>query len=672
MTARIARVVAIWIVAIVLITWGAFVSTPWSRVTGFADWIGAQNARIATNMVRLGTEARGAQLLNLEAPRSTRDWILYHGHPPTLDWMTSALFRVTGSSHVAVQRIVPILAALVAIVLLAILARRVKVDPLLTIGVFASFPFVGAHGIDFSYEPLCLAALLALVVLYDRGWRYRLLPLFFVFGWFDYPVLYLGPFLALTELVRRRDRGAVLFTIMLGVVCVASLVSTLVHAAWSGEVAGNRGQGIVEKILSSLAPKRGFEPTVGAYLDAVWRQFSIGLSWPGFLVGVVGIGSFFFGRQCYRSRMFARFRSRGPASVELRVAVLAFVFVGALHCLAFRAHFVLHDFWAIYWTPAFALAIAACLAGVSASVRVVMLVVLGAFGVRGTWAIWNERASAPVRSVASDLNEIDPGRTTVFHQLRAPAGWAIENERRAPVYEGSDLVLHLARIASDDSSERAAGLLAYKGFLDNLGGTRGDLSRTQEAFLYLPKAQAGDRDIVRTLLCSREGRTETTASGASYVLWSLDRAFSDPRGFPAFSKVSADDVRVLGLRAILFAGLDALATALEARGAALDVIWLDGAADARSVQGPDSMVTARGETFRGVRIVSAGRDELEERVNDPRRFGAASFVVAGRAPLASVLRDRFGASLFVVDLPQVPVFGDATDGGSRFYVLPAP
>ncbi|MCA8970283.1 MAG: hypothetical protein KDC95_10880 [Planctomycetes bacterium] len=665
MTARIARVVSIWIVAIVLIAWGAFASTPSSRVAGFADWIGAQNARIATNMVRLGTEGRGAQLLNLEAPRSTRDWILYHGHPPTLDWMTSGLFRVTGSSHIAVQRLVPILAALVAIVLLAILARRIKIDPLLAIGVFASFPFIGAHGIDFSYEPLCLAALLGLVVLYDRGWRFRLLPLFFVFGWFDYPVLYLGPYLALVELVRRRDRAAVLFTILLGIVCVASLVSTLAHAAWSGAIAGNRGQGIVEKILSSFAPKPGFEPTAGAYLDAAWRQFSGGLSWPGFALGVVGLGCVLFG-----SRLFDRGHSHGPASTELRVAALAFVFVGALHCLAFRAHFVLHDFWAVYWTPAFALSIAACLARLPASVRIVLLVVLGVFGLRGTFAIWNERASEPVRAVARDLDHIDPERTTVFHQLRAPAGWAIENERWAPVYEGTDLVLHLARIASDDPNESAAGLLAYKGFLDNLGGTRGDLERTQEAFLYLPKAHEGDRDIVRRLLSSRDGRTVTPGSGASYVLWSLDRQFFDPRGFPAFSKVSEDDVRVLGLRAMLFAGLDALATALEARGAALDVIWLDGAAEGTSAGSPNVVATARGETFRGVRIVSAGRDALEAREKDPRSFGSAAFVVAGRAPLAGMLRDRFEGSVFVVELPRVLAFRD--EGVSRFYVLPAP
>ena len=58
-------------ILLVVCLWFGHLDTPWNRVLGFADWIGAQNARIATNMDRIGlADGRGVQLLNLEEPET--------------------------------------------------------------------------------------------------------------------------------------------------------------------------------------------------------------------------------------------------------------------------------------------------------------------------------------------------------------------------------------------------------------------------------------------------------------------------------------------------------------------------------------------------------------------------------------------------------------------------
>ena len=589
-------VAALFVLGIVVL-WFCYLGTPWSRVPGFADWIGAQNARITSNMVAVGTEGRGAQLLNLEAPRTPDEWILYHGHPPTLDLMTSLAFRVTSSRHVAVQRALPLLAALASIVLLFLLARRLGVDAWTAVGFFVAYPLVGAHGINFSYEPLCLAALLGLVLLFAKGWRYRLLPLFFVFGLLDFPVLYLGPHLALVHVVRERSRGSLVFVGAFGLACVLSLGLTLAHVVWSGQAAGTPGQDVVQKILRSFAPKRGFEPAWGTYFEAWVRALVDGLAWPGLVLAVLAL------------LWLALHGRRGSAAYERRLGfgpgfgIGAFAFVGVLHCALFRAHFVLHDFWAFYLTPAAALASAAFAQRLTTLLRVALLLVVGGFGFAGSLAVWQERAAPPVREVAGDLAAL-ADEATVFHQLRAPAGWAIENERGHPVYEGMDLVLHLSKVASEDAGQQAEGLAGYRRYIDNLAGARGDLSRPQRAFLYVEREEPGDAGILRTLLTADAGAEQVGPSGARYRFFDLDSHFFDPRRFPAFARVSDVTGARLGQRAALLAGLDELRKAFDERGLGRDFAFFDGT----EAEG-DSM-----EVFRGMRFRQAGPSEWAARL----------------------------------------------------------
>ncbi|HMQ22288.1 MAG TPA: hypothetical protein PKE00_07360, partial [Planctomycetota bacterium] len=202
----------------------------------------------------------------------------------------------------------------------------------------------------------------------------------------------------------------------LGLACVLSLGLTLAHVVWSGQAAGTPGQDVVQKILRSFAPKRGFEPAWGTYFEAWVRALVDGLAWPGLVLAVLAL------------LWLALHGRRGSAAYERRLGfgpgfgIGAFAFVGVLHCALFRAHFVLHDFWAFYLTPAAALASAAFAQRLTTLLRVALLLVVGGFGFAGSLAVWQERAAPPVREVAGDLAAL-ADEATVFHQLRAPAGW---------------------------------------------------------------------------------------------------------------------------------------------------------------------------------------------------------------------------------------------------------
>lgn len=611
------------LVAVVFVCtlWLANLGTPWNRVLGFADWIGAQNARIATNMDRIGlAESRGVQLLNLERPDGPHEWILYHGHPATLDVATSLLFRLTGSRSVLTQRLIPLVAALLGLLFLVLLARRLAIDAWSALAFFLAFPLVGAHGINFSYEPLCVTCMLALVWLHACGWRAGLVPLFFLGGLLDFPVLYLAPYFAVVELWAPRAGTAsgssssrrFVFGALLGLACVASVAAHLAHVAWSGEPAGNPGQSVFDKIANSFAPKQGFEPTLSEYARAGWRWSVAGFGLPGLVLGVVGVLG-----------LLATGMRR-----ELRVAIFAFVFAGMLHCTAFRAHFVLHDFWPVYFAPAFALGAAHVVGRQDRRFRALLLVAVLLTGLWTSTSIWCERRAPPTRQVAADLAHLFEdadeavGEGVVAHQMRAPAGWAIENERGKPVYEGEDLVLHLSRIASPDPAIREQGLRGYRGYLDNLGGVRGDLARPQRAFLYGPAADPGDLEVVRSLLSTEPGVERFGPTNTAYRVWSLDGAFLEPARFPAFAAVEPSRRARLALRARLFVVLEDLSD--------LDpVTWLDGAEGGF-------------EVFRGVRVRSGGTDSLARSAGPSQR---TTIVCSAQSEWAAALREAAGAAL---------------------------
>lgn len=623
---------ALGIVAVLFLLglWAIHLDTPWSRVRGFADWIGAQNARIASNMDALGlAETGGAQLLNLEPPAASRDWILYHGHPATLDILTSRLFRWTGEREVWVQRLLPLLAALLALVLLARLAIRIGVPPWLSLVFFAAYPLTSAHGINFSYEPLCLAAMLGLVLLFERGWRWSLAPLFVVGGLLDFPVLYLAPYFALCVLFAREERiGGVRFSarrfgfgVVLGCACLASLAIHFTHVVLSGERAVNRGQGILEKILNSFAPKEGFEPDFARYASAAWEWFSTGFGVPGLLLGIVAL-----------FLLNAR-----AASPRARRVAAAFVFAGALHCLAFRAHFAVHDFWPVYFTPAFALASAWWVGRMRPSLRVAVSCTVLVWGSIVGVGLWAERSGQPVRETVADLrmrfdDQKTPDVRPTLYQLRMPAGWALEQERGAPVYEGLDLAERLLAVQRCDVADRSAlraALEGYRGFVDNVAA-RGDLGRPQILVLDEGRAEAGDLSAIRGLLAAGEG--ELGRGGTRrFRSWALDALF-EPWRFPALAALPREELEELALRATICGA---------ARSFADDERLVVMAAAER----PESRIC-------GLRIAAADPKILAERRRAPQDFGDRSIVCTPSGPFAAAMREAAGAELRVRELPR--------------------
>lgn len=628
-------VLGVLAVVAVLSIWLIHIDTPWSRVRGFADWIGAQNARIAGNMQSLGlAETGGAQLLNLEAPDAARDWILYHGHPATLDLVTSRIFDLTGSRSAATQRLLPLLCALLGLLLLFRLARRVGSAPWIALAFFASYPLTVAHGINFSYEPLCIAAMLGIALLFEKGWRWGLAPAFLLGGLLDFPVLYLAPYYAALVFFAREDRvgGArcssrrLVFGLVSGLACVASLALHFTHVILTGARAGNRGQGIFEKIFLSFAPKEGFEPDVGRYLGAAWEWFSTGFTPLGLALGCVALACL---------PLLVRLH---PARAGAARAACAFAFAGALHCLAFRAHFVLHDFWPVYFTPALALASAELLRHLRLPARVGLTAAVAAWGVVGGLQLWGERTAAPVREVAADLTELfggpeqkdaaapRPQAAATLYQLRAPAGWALEQERGVAVYEGIDLAERLlaVRSAGADATARAAALEAYRAFVDNVVA-RGDLGRAQQLFLDQGAAEAGDEAAVAQLFTAAPGELRRAASGRAYRVWALERAFFEPWTLPAFVGVPRAELEPLAMHARL--GSVAHLLPQGAR-----YVVLDGSLrEERAV--------------RGIFVESVDASVLRERGEAPENFAGRSVLCAEDSRFAPAMRKAAGSAL---------------------------
>ncbi len=489
---------------LILGIWAYRLNTPFSRVEGIADYIGNENGRIAANYLRYGyAETRGAQIRNLEVSPK-KDWVQYQMHPASLDLLTSFVLRLTHSYNPLVLRILPLLAALIGFALLFFLAREVGVPPFATLTLFLLFPMTGVHGINLSYEPFCLAFLLGILLLYQRGSRFALLPLFYLGGLLDYPVLYLAPFLALYELSRPKAstfalpwlRMRLLFFFSLFLVSVASIGTHLVHVIWSmGDLRGGAGDSWGHYLLQVLAGK-GWMPSLGAFLTKQASMFAFGYT------------PIVFGLAVLAALGFRK---------SLGVPSLAFLFVGGLHTLVFRGHAMLHDFWLVYFSPFLALICARLLVGMPRWLSLPLLLGVGVLGMRTTLGVWAERAAAPVRSMGKDLKTLAPDQA-ILHGFATPAPWALETYRGHPVLDG------LMILQDPHGLKKAMDRMATYGYLH----------RPQWAVLPEKGLKAGWQKIFEGFFPNTQ-RGVFRGQADHYFMYEFGKVFFKPSSFPKFA-----------------------------------------------------------------------------------------------------------------------------------------
>ncbi len=453
--------------------WAHFIDTPFSRVFGFADYISNENGRIAENHLRYGLAAtKGDQIRNLELAQPA-EWVHYNNHPATLDLLTAGVLYLTGSRDPWAKRLLSLLASLASLVLLAALSRGSGLSPWVVMTLFLALPLTLVHGLNLSYEPLALFWMLGLVFLAERGWVWRLLPLLWLGGLIDYPVLYMGPWFALVALWEARGRSwrpALLYSCALALTCLASVATHLLHVAWTmGGLQADSGQSWWDHILRSLQ-SRGHEPAVASFLQSQLGFFMASFTLP---ILILALLSLFSGPM----RLFHLARSPRPSR-----AALAFLFAGSLHVLLFRAHAMVHDFWLAYYAPFMALAGAAFLARLPTAPARFLIVFSSILGLGMASRVWQERAAVPVRAVARDLDLMFDERV-VLHSLLAPPGWALESYRGHPVLDAGDLLQQ-----------------PFPAYLDRVGSL-GYLGRPQRLFVPIADLkESWARDLDRVIL----------------------------------------------------------------------------------------------------------------------------------------------------------------------------
>ena len=500
------------------------------------------------------------------------------------------MFSVLGHKAVWAHRLVPLIAALLGLVLLARLARAIGVDPPLALGLYALLPMTNVHGINLSYEPLCLAAILGLVLLHHRGWRWRLLPLLWLFGLIDYPVLYLGPWFALVALLRRERSlvGWLLWTGALAGVCLASIGTHVAHLLWSmGGLRAGHGAAWDEYILQVLSKGAASLPAAGEFLASQAGFLIQGYTLPLLGAGLVGVV------------LLSRERGRWPFAY-------AFGFVGGLHFVAFPAHAWRHDFWLCYLAPLVALASARML---SKAPRPLLYFTLSLACVLATWRserIWQERAAPPVQEMGEELAAEFADEAVLF-AFRTPAPWALEFWREHPVHEAERLFL------PGEEARNWAQLIEDLGTLGQLDRPMfGVLPRRFEQFApLLDSAFPGAR---------RESR-------GSYHVWELGAFVREPGRSPYVrDKLGA------GLCARLARRVSALrALVLVPPGAHLHVL------------GPDR---ASALWFRSRRLSTGPLAAIEASVRADAYLAAED-----GSSEAAALRERFGTGLELRELP---------------------
>ena len=605
---------------VLLIAWICVIDTPFARVYGYADWIGNWNARIAANYARYGLGATmGAQIMNLEAA-APADWVLYHGHPATLDLWTAGMFGLFGSQAVWVQRFLPLLASILTLFVFAVVAAKRASSPRIAVWTFASLPIFFAHGINLSYEPFCVPILMLVIEAYRRERRGLALLGLYLGGLVDFPVLYVAPFLALIELsVRERTiRERLVFGALLGGVALASLSTHLLHVGLAhSALPGHAGVTLADKIFGALS-SGGQEPAIGVVIEKAARHFADAFTWPG--IALLCVGLWFGGR-------------------GLNLQALAFAFVGVLHCVLFRGHFVQHDFWPYYLLPFVALAVAEALARFPrriAAAAVVVLALLGANRSFGLWSdgVWSERRMGDVRGVAADLREVldsadAASSRAVVHYLGEEPGWAVESLRGVAVVEGRDLALQIL-----GSGE---GRGDFGPFLDNLAGTWGYLARPQRAVLPAQPDRVAEHRARVEEIFGEPLAERRAASGRSYWIYDAGPLFlGSGSNKDLLVHVREPRLEQLRERARMLVALSAFAAGDE-------ILWLEGEPPAApgsqgGARRPSSAapVSAQ-ERFRGRVLGRGGQTEVEAWKPESGRYLAC----AGDSGWAARLKARF-------------------------------
>jgi len=409
---------ALAVCVLLVVQWLSFANVPFARAHGKADWIGAHNTRIADNYLRYGLRATGGrQILNLERAEPA-DWIEYQNHPATLDLLTAGVFSLFGGDDPWIARLLPLVASVVSCWLVWLLAGPGP-GAWAALVVFAALPIFGAHGLNLSYEPLCLPFILAIVLLYSRGRRFSLLVLLFAGGLVDYPVLYLAPVLFVHSFLRRRETTLALpFCVGLVFASVAAFGAHIGHLLWAnGDLLRDSGRPWYEFMLATVSAKQ-WMPGPLEFLSRQWEQALAGFTLPALVAAAVG---------------WYTWKRRKPTIVE--VALLT---VGLVHVLVFRGHAYQHDFWLWYLAPVVALAVARAVQFVPGALGGFALVVIAILGLKGSLDVWRERALVPVRQIGRTFAlAFDP--VDVLHVYPGP-GWAIENYRRHPCLELAHLL----------------------------------------------------------------------------------------------------------------------------------------------------------------------------------------------------------------------------------------
>ncbi|MCB9918585.1 MAG: hypothetical protein H6832_09295 [Planctomycetes bacterium] len=459
-----------------------FADAGFSRRDGFGDWVGSRIGVFAHNYNRYGLlRTKGAQILNVAQLEDLGEAVIYRGHPATVPLATSAVFWLTGSNQPWAHRVLPFLASLVSLVLLGLIARASGLSAAWTLIALVSVPLFGWHGGTPSYEPFCLAAMLAIVAAYQRGWRIGLAPLVFVGCLIDFPCLYVVPALAAAEWIARRAipwRYALLWSAM-GVLAVAFHFAHI--ALLDGGLTGQWGQSIQGKIWDALS-KSSLQPTALEFAEAHWSYAQLAFGLP--LMGVALAGCFLAWRR-------------------IGLVGWSFLLAGVLHVLIFRWHAVRHDFWMYYFIPF--VAVAASLALQRLPLWVAMLAGSGLVA-SGLWqgaAIWQERASVPVTEVARDVKS-QIARLGVVHQARGPEACSIDL-----LVDG--LVLNLP-----DLMTQAVQAHSFRDYVDGIA-LFGGIGQRQIAYLYGPGMKPADLRVMEQFFPGSQLPAIEAAAGKYYL-----------------------------------------------------------------------------------------------------------------------------------------------------------
>lgn len=598
-----------------LVLWLPRLDTPFARVEGFADWISSQNGRIAKNHLRYGLAAtRGDQIRNLE-PAPPEEWIHYNNHPGTLDLLTAGVFAVLGSDAPWAHRLLPLLATLATVALLWVLAARTGLDPGVCAGLWLLAPLTLTHGLDLSYEPLCIAVMVALLLGWQAGRRWSLLPFLVLGGLVDYPVLYLAPFFGLCALGERRH-AAWPYVAALAGSALLSFGIHLAHVAWAmGGLETSAGVSWWDHVLLSLgdrAPLPGLLAWLWSQLVSLHASFGV----PLLALGALGLVLLLQARPRRRAAdPEAQAGSATGPGFPGALPILAFGFAGVLHVALFRAHAVVHDFWLAYLGPSVAGLAAVGVARLPRGAGIGALVVAAGLGLWQGNKVWAEREAIPVRAVAADL-EGQFGPETVLHMLNGltpgPPGWALGEERGALVLDAADLVYQ-----------------PFATYLDRLGSLAA-LGRPQRLVVLEAALRPTDLSFLEEhLLPFAEARTFDGRAGR-WRVYDLGPLLLDPGLSPYLTTEAEPRLRLdAAARARLIARAHEL-LALGVVPAGSSLTFLDGG-------------SRDWERIRGRRVRSGGEAELAA--------GEGSFAAWAGGPWAARLAARFPGRSREVEVP---------------------